>query len=235
MKKKSVKIKKNFFLNVVFFARENCRYSKELVKFLSKKTNLTTIYSKKKNEKNNFKNLLKKKIDYIFCFRSLFILKKDLLNHVRINSINFHPGTPNYRGIGCTNFAILNNSKTYGSTAHLIDTKIDNGKIIDVSQFKVKKKSNINYLISKTHLFMFYQARKIISKILKNKKNINILIRKNKKKKWTKKIYTQKDLEKLYQIDLSTSPSELEKILRATVTKKFKPYYLIEGIKYYVE
>ncbi len=220
---------------MVFFARENCKYSKKLVNFLSKKTNLITIYSRKKNERNNFKNLLQKKIDYIFCFRSLFILKKDLLNHVRINSINFHPGTPNYRGIGCTNFAILNNSKTYGSTAHLIDTKIDNGKIIDVSKFKVKKKSNINYLISKTHLFMFHQARKIISKILKNKKNIKILLRKNKKIKWTKNIYTQKDLEKLYQLNLSTSSTELEKILRATVTKKFKPYYLIEGVKYYVE
>ena len=49
-----------------------------------------------------------------------------------------------------------------------------------------------------------------------------------------KHLYSKRP-EKLYQLNLSTSPTELEKILRATVTKKFKPYYLIEGVKYYVE
>jgi len=235
LKIKLIKIKKKNFLNVVFFGRENCKYSKKLIKFLSKKTNLTIIFSKKKKEKRNFKFLLQKNIDYIFCFRSLFILKKNLLNHVRINSINFHPGTPDYRGIGCTNFAIINNSKIYGSTAHLMDNKVDKGKIIDVTKFKIKKKCDINYLINKTHLYMFNQAKNIISKLLKDREIINTLVKKNKKNKWVKKIYTKKNLEDLYQLKLSTTPIVLEKILRATITEKFKPYYVIRDIKYYVE
>ena len=64
----------------------------------------------------------------IFSFRSFYILKKEFLKKCKKVAINFHPGTPDYRGIGCINFA-LNNEKYYGCTAHIINQKIDNGKI----------------------------------------------------------------------------------------------------------
>ena len=49
--------------------------------------------------------------------------------------LNFHPSTPDYRGMGCINFALLT-TKNYGSTAHLIDEKIDHGKIINVTDLR---------------------------------------------------------------------------------------------------
>ena len=88
----------------------------------------------------------KQKFDYIFCFRSFYILKKKDINKTKIAAINFHPGTPEYRGIGCINFAIYNNEKFYGSTAHLIDEKIDNGKILDVRKFQIRKKDNLKFV-----------------------------------------------------------------------------------------
>ena len=54
-------------------------------------------------------------------------------------AINFHPGPPNYRGIGCLNFALLSNEKYYGVTAHIINEKIDNGKILSFKKFRLKK------------------------------------------------------------------------------------------------
>ena len=47
-------------------------------------------------------------------------------------AINFHPGPPEYRGVGCVNYAFFDNVKSYGCTAHRINQKIDNGPIIDV-------------------------------------------------------------------------------------------------------
>ena len=42
--------------------------------------------------------------------------------------------------MGGINFALFDNKIRYGSTAlHIIDEKIDHGKIINVSRFKVKK------------------------------------------------------------------------------------------------
>ena len=58
-------------------------------------------------------------------------------------AINFHPGTPEYRGIGSVNFALYNNSKYYGSTAHLISKQIDYGKIIDIKKFRIPKSYGI--------------------------------------------------------------------------------------------
>ena len=71
-----------------------------------------------------------------FCFRSYFILNKQVLKSVKVASINFHPGPPNFRGFGCLNFALLNNAKQYGCTAHLINIKIEvfnQEKLIDIT------------------------------------------------------------------------------------------------------
>ena len=80
---------------------------------------------------------LNTKFDFIFSFRSHYILKKKLLSDVNYGAINFHPGPPEYRGIGCVNYALYDNSKNYGATAHLIDEKIDHGKIINTKMFTI--------------------------------------------------------------------------------------------------
>ena len=61
----------------------------------------------------------------------------ELLKKVNKAAINFHPGPPEYRGTGCVNYALYENSKFYGCTAHLINEKVDNGKIIDVKKFNI--------------------------------------------------------------------------------------------------
>ena len=57
------------------------------------------------------KKYLKLNYDYIFCFRSFYILKNNILKKVNYASINFHPGPPEYRGTGCVYYALYKNSK----------------------------------------------------------------------------------------------------------------------------
>ena len=45
--------------------------------------------------------------DFIISYLSPFILPKALLERAGRAAINFHPGPPEYPGIGCTNFAHL--------------------------------------------------------------------------------------------------------------------------------
>jgi len=61
-----------------------------------------------------------------------------------------------------------------------------------------------------------------------------ILDRKN-KAKWSKKLYTKKDLENLYSIDKDITKNKLMKILKSTITKKFKPYISIHKKKFYFD
>ena len=89
-----------------------------------------------------------------------------------------HPGPPNCRGIGCVNFALLNNENIYGCTAHLIDKKIDNGKIIDYQIFKISKKSSIDQVLTKTYKIQVKQVSDVIEKLVKENFKINKLYRK---------------------------------------------------------
>ena len=141
--------------------------------------------------------------------------------------INFHPSTPNYRGIGGVNFAIYNNEKYFGSTAHYINEKIDNGKIINVKKFKINKKNKIlNHLYAQTLNGMYNQAKFIFSNLNK----LDSLCNNAKNEKWSKMLYKKKDLEKLYKIkSTNIKKGELKKIIKATNTENFKPYINLYG------
>ena len=219
--------------NVLFFGRKDCVYTKKIKSFLKKKSkNFYYLQSNFFGEKINISKFNKINFDYIFCFRSYYILKKEFLKKCKKAAINFHPGTPKYRGIGCVNFALLNNEKYYGCTAHIINQKIDSGKILNVKKFKVRINDNVQSCLEKTYKLMFKQAKITINLLLKNENNLARLIQKNKKIKWSKKITTKKDLEKIYLIKKNISKKDFSKRIRATKTKIFKPYISLYGKKF---
>ena len=221
--------------NVLFFGRKDCIYSNKLKSFFKQKSkNFYYIQSSFSEEKIKISKFKKIKLDYIFSFRSFYILKKEFLKKCKKVAINFHPGTPDYRGIGCINFALLNNEKYYGCTAHIINQKIDNGKILSVKRFKIRSNDNVQSCLEKTYKLMFKQAKVIIKLLNKNEHNLMKLIEKNKKIKWSKKLYTKRDLEKLYIIDKKLSQNKINKVIRATKTEKYKPYILLNKKKFFL-
>ena len=142
-------------------------------------------------------------------------------------SINFHPGPPEYRGIGCVNFAVLNNEKIFGVTAHLINNKIDNGKILKVFYFKINKSQSLKFLLKKTHQFLLKLALETIDKLLNKKKFKS-------RHRWSKKLYNLKELNNLYNLNKSLKKYNLDKILKATLIDNFKPYLIINKKKIYI-
>ena len=80
--------------------------------------------------------LLEHKID-LGVIAGARILKENIINSCEIGIINFHPGIlPYARGLDAIKWSIYNNL-LLGVTAHLIDTKIDAGKIIDVQEINL--------------------------------------------------------------------------------------------------
>ena len=221
------------FNSILFLGRKNCIYSNKLKKYLAKNTNKFFYFESNsfgdKLELNKFKN---KKFDFIFSYRSFVIIKENLIKKCVYAPINFHPGPPEYRGTGCVNYALYDNSKFYGCTSHIISSKIDYGKIIDVKKFRIGKNSSVDSVLKKTHKLMFERAKFIIHSLLKNPNNINKFMSNSKKNKWSKKIKTLKDLEQFYIIDKNISKSEFIRKIRATNTNKFKPYILLHNNKF---
>tara|TARA_Y100000590_G_scaffold460772_1_gene620890 strand:- start:442 stop:1125 length:684 start_codon:yes stop_codon:yes gene_type:complete len=210
---------------ILYFGRKNCKYSKKLKNLLKRKSKkFYYIENTKRDGKFPIKKYLNKNYSYIICYRNLYILKDQLIKKAKIAAINFHPGTPNYRGIGCVNYALYENAKYFGSTCHLMTKKIDQGDILNVQKFIIKKNDTIESTLKKTHKVMFAQAKFILNYLFKDEGNLAKLIKKNKSIKWSKKIKKRKDLEKFYQIKINSSKKELKNKIRATNTKFFKPY-----------
>ena len=221
------------FDTVLFFGRKNCKYSNYIKKLLKKKSyKFQFIESNFLGERLNNKILKYSYYDYIFCFRSFYILKKNILKKCKISSINFHPGPPEYRGVGCINYALYDEAKHYGCTAHIMNGKIDSGKIINVKRFRIKKNDNIESCLRKTYKLILNQAKILINSLDKDKANLAKLIHKSRNEKWSKKIKSRSHLNEFYRISKNINRKNLIKKIRATNTKNFKPYILLHSKKF---
>ena len=217
---------------ILFCGRKNDQYSNKMLQFLKKKNfSLKSILSTQgeKITKKENKILYSNNYDFIFFFRSHIILKTNKLNKNCV-PINFHPGPPKYRGIGCVNFAILNKEKKYGATAHIMSSRIDKGPILDVISFNISDKMCLEEILEKTYIMQLKQFKKITNKLLNKKLKLKKIILRNKKIKWSKKLYLRKDLTKLYNLINYVKRYEFSDLLRATLTKKFKPYFKFENM-----
>ena len=118
----------------------------------------------------------------------------------KIASINFHPAPPKYRGRGGINYALYNEEKKFGVTVHLMDQKIDNGKIIAVKYFKIPKNCTVEKLFNLTLRNLYLIANIIFKRLKNNPKNLHKMLEVSKKFKWSKKLFSTRDMNKFYKL-----------------------------------
>jgi len=150
------------------------------------------------------------KPDFLISYLSPWIIPKDLLNQTKKWNINFHPGPPNYPGIGCTNFAIYNEEKIFGVTAHIMEKEVDRGKIIGVKEFAILETDNIYSLTMRSYKYLLSLFFEVFDHIIKRKALPEC------NKKWVRKPYTRKELEELCRITPDMSEGEIGKRIKAT-------------------
>lgn len=219
---------------VLFLGRNNDSCTNKILKILKKNFfHVESIFSKKHYQKLP-KKILNKKFDFVLSFRNYIILPNKFLKLNKL-SINIHPGPPNYRGIGCLNFAIYNNEKHYGTTCHFINEKIDAGKIIIYKKFTMPKKNSVSKLLNKTTQESFKIMKNLINIINKENYEYDLLelVKKNSMIKWSNKIFKKRDLENLYKIKKNYNKKKINLIIKSTLYKNYKPYILDNGVKKY--
>ena len=219
---------------ILLICRHNDEWSNQIVNILKKNFYDVNIFYSKTYKQKITKKILNWKGDYILSFRSLLILPEKILRNAKIAAINFHPGPPKYRGVGCLNYAVYKNEKYYGVTAHLMKKKIDYGEILKVQRFKINKINNLDKILEITHRKLFLVASYFIKKIIHNNLDIKRLIKLN-KFRWSKKIKSKSDLDNFYIINKNITKKNLQNKLRATITKNFKPYIIIYNKKFYIK
>ena len=223
-------IKKNKY-STLLLLRDKDPYCFKFLKFISLNCKSLKVFWSGNRKKKFFIN---KKYDFIISYRSSIILKNKDISMARIAAINLHPGPPNYRGIGCLNYALYNNEKKFGFTIHLISKKIDYGKILFVKYFSINKKSTVATLLQKTHEQCLKFSKVFFRNILKDVKKIEFYKEKFKNEKWSKVIKNKKELNKFYRIE-DFSLNEVKRKIRATNFFNFKPFIQIGKNKFYLK
>jgi len=73
-------------------------------------------------------------------------------------------------------------------------------------------------------------------KINSNNRALKIMIEKSKKIKWSKKLYTRRQLDDLYTMNNGSTINltNINRYLRATITKKFKPFIIADNKKFFL-
>lgn len=112
------------------YFKDNCNKHSSLIQ-LAKDNNIPIYEVKDFHEQKFLEKIKEKNIDLIL-FTGGGLIRSSLINIPKYGIINCHMGIlPEYRGMDCTYWAILNNDfKSIGYTTHLIDQGVDTGNII---------------------------------------------------------------------------------------------------------
>ena len=98
-------------------------------------------------EKKILSLLFKSKIELICLAGFMKILSKSFIQRFNGKILNIHPSLlPKYKGLNTHARALKNNDKYSGCTVHLVNSKLDSGKIILQKKVKIYKNDNIETL-----------------------------------------------------------------------------------------
>jgi len=116
----------------IYFAKKN----KIKLSFINYK-------DKTKAEKKILVDLKKHNIDLICLAGFMKILSKKIVNFYKGKILNIHPSLlPKYKGLNTHKRVLKNKEKFTGCTVHLVNSKLDSGKIILQKKIKILKKDD---------------------------------------------------------------------------------------------
>ena len=218
---------------VLFFGRSNCGHSTAALKKLKDSGFDTThVESAKRNEALP-EQVLSWSGHYILSFRSLFILPRRLLERAQIAAINFHPGPPEYPGSGCINFALYDDAKEYGVTAHVMNEIVDNGLILNVRRFPIVSDDTVESLVTKSHDAALVQFQNIVEEMSSSDElRWKRLLENGSGEDWRGTARRISDLDSMQILAYPFDTQELKRRLRAVHSQAFPLEIDIEGRRF---
>ena len=134
------------------------------------KNKVFNFINKKEAENKVLKELKKEKVDLICLAGFMKILSKNFIQKFKGKIINIHPSLlPKYKGLNTHLRAIKNKDKYSGCTVHLVNSKLDSGKIILQKKIKIKKKETPKSLskrvLKEEHILYPKAIKKIYSNL----------------------------------------------------------------------
>ena len=218
---------------VLFFGKKDCQYSQQAIQHLDLLGFDTEIVLSEKRGDPLPENVKSWRGEYIFCFRSYFLLPPSILDRASIAAINFHPAPVEYPGSGCVNWALYDRATTYGVTAHIMNEKIDNGAIVECRRFAILEQDDVLTLLARTHL-------ETLALLVDTTTGLSIgggawlaeKLRKSSHEKWSGPARRMSEIDRLQVVAPTCTQDELERIIRATYTPDYPPEIHLHGYRF---
>ena len=117
-------------------------------------------------EKKIISEIKNKKIKLICLAGFMRILSKNFIKNFKGKILNIHPSLlPKYKGLNTHQRAISNYEKYSGCTVHIVNSRLDSGKIILQKKVKIKKSDTAKSLEKKILIQEHKLYPKAISKV----------------------------------------------------------------------
>tara|TARA_B100000900_G_scaffold202927_2_gene172043 strand:- start:134 stop:718 length:585 start_codon:yes stop_codon:yes gene_type:complete len=114
------------------------------------KTKIYSFKNKFKDENKIIKILKKRNINLICLAGFMKILSSNFIKKFNGKILNIHPSLlPKYKGLNTHQRVIDNNEKFSGCTVHIVNSKLDSGKIILQKKVKINKNETPKTLAKK--------------------------------------------------------------------------------------
>ena len=119
------------------------------------------------SEKKLLVELKKKNISLILLAGYMKVLTKSFLRSYRKNIFNVHPSLlPKHKGLNTYQKVLDSNDKKTGCTVHLVNEKLDAGKIILKKTFFINRSDDLKSLKSKTQKLEYLAYSEALIKFL---------------------------------------------------------------------
>ena len=133
-------------------------------------TKVFSFIEKENTEKIILENLKTKKIELVCLAGFMKILSKNFIKRFNGKILNIHPSLlPKYKGLNTHEKVIANNDKFSGCTVHVVNSKLDSGKIILQKKVKVRKNESVESLkkniLKQEHILYPKAIKKFVSSL----------------------------------------------------------------------
>ena len=125
-------------------------------------------FKKKNEDEKKVLKILKKRDVQLICLAGFMkILSGNFVKKFDGKIVNIHPSLlPKYKGLNTHERVILNKEKFSGCTVHVVNSKLDSGKIIMQKRLKICKKDNPETLSKKVLKLEHLLYPKALKKLL---------------------------------------------------------------------
>jgi len=148
--------------------------------------------------------------DYVLSYLCPIVLPQTILERARVAALNFHPGPPEYPGIGCTNFALYDEAERFGVTCHHMAASVDAGPIVAVRRFPLRSTDTVLSLTRRCHAVLFELFFEIADALIEGRELPSTT------ESWTRPPYRRRELDALCRIEPDMPDDEIRRRVRAT-------------------